>query len=466
MVQDEARYKDRYIIMAIILMGVFMSVLDTNVVNIALPTITQFFHVDVAQSQWVITSYLIVLTSFLLIFGRISEYTGKAKLYIAGFGIFTLSSLACGLSGSIQQLILFRAVQGIGASVALSIDMAILVLAFPPSERGRAISYLAMTIAIGSVAGPILGGYVVDLLGWQYVFLINVPVGILLIMVGLRYLKLDEPKLEKFSMDWAGGATLVLSIVSLMLLLGELAQRSNAGFMELYAAILAVSLVAFAYVESKQKSPIVDLSLFKIKKFTFSNISTLINYAAFAMFNVVMPFFMQMALGFKPSQIGQMLFIIPIAMAVSAPVSGWLYDRTQKNYHSVFGMLLMAIALLAVGYFAPTMTTAILLTCFAIYGIGNGLFLSTNNSEAMGSLPPHKSSSASSMLATVRNLGNSIGVSMFSIILYMSIAATGVATAVTTASPDVLSHAAGNVLMFGGLLCAIGVITTLLVSYK
>lgn len=455
--------------MAVVLMGVFMSVLDTNVVNLALPTITTYFHVDLARSQWVVTSYLIALTSFLLIFGRASEYIGKGRLFVLGFFIFTVSSLACGLSNSIEVLIICRAFQGIGASIALSIDMAILVQAFPSHERGKAIGFLATTIAIGSIAGPIMGGYVIDLAGWPYVFFLNVPVGIALILAALKYIGLDDAAVKKNigqRQDYSGGFFMVAAVISLMLLLGKLAGRLTFDHVTAGLAFaLAASLGALLYAESRHERPVVDLALFKINKFTFSNLSTILNYIAFAMFNVVMPFYLEMSLGYEPSQVGTALFVIPVMMALTAPISGWLYDKYHTNGHSSLGMLLMAIALLALGCLAPSMTFVMLMACFALYGIGNGLFLSPNNSEAMASLPPQKNSAASSMLATVRNLGNSIGVSMVSILLYLSLAAGGI-TEVTAAGPSMLSHAAGSVLIIAGLICIIGTAATIMVNRK
>ena len=178
--------KGRYIILAIVLLGILMSVIDGNVVSIALPTITQYFNVDVTLSQWTITAYLLTMTALMLVFGKISEYTGKTKLFIIGFIIFTLSSLACGLSQNMTELILFRIAQGFGAAMVFSISGAIIYEAFPVSERGRAMGFLGSTVAIGSIAGPVLGGFLVDSLGWQYIFLINVPIGIILLATGLQ----------------------------------------------------------------------------------------------------------------------------------------------------------------------------------------------------------------------------------------------------------------------------------------
>ena len=219
--QVKAENKDRYIILLIVLVGVMMAVIDGIVVSIALPTITAYFNVDVSLSQWTITAYLLTMTGLLLVFGKLSERYGKVKLFIIGFSIFTLSSLACGFSTSLPMLIAFRIAQGFGAAMSTSISGAILFQAFPMSERGKAMGFLGSAIAVGSIAGPVLGGIIVDTLGWKYIFLINVPIGIVLIALSLKYLKVKEPAPKKLDMDWIGSALLVTFMVSLMLFLGR-----------------------------------------------------------------------------------------------------------------------------------------------------------------------------------------------------------------------------------------------------
>ncbi len=458
------QYKDRYAILIVVLFGVFMSVLDTNVVNVALPTITADFGVDVSRSQWVVSSYLIVLTSFILLFGRISSYTGRKRLFIAGFAVFTLASLACGLSNNIYELIFFRIVQGFGAAVALSIDMAILVHAFLPWERGRALGFLGTTIAIGSIAGPILGGYVVEALGWPYVFLLNVPVGIALILGGIRFLPAGERIDGRLDMDWAGAVLLVPAIVLLMLALGEVSASGSLSMTAMALAVLSVTaFVGLLYVESRRRSPLLDLSAFRVGKFAWSNMSTLINYAAFAGFNLIVPFYLQVVVGYTPSQVGQTLLIIPVAMALMAPVSGYLYDRFQTNLHSSLGILLMAVALIVLGMCAGTANLAIMLACFALFGLGNGLFVSANNSVVMGSLPPGKSSTASSITATLRNLGNTVGVSFAGALLYLELRSMGFEGTAMSAGHALLSQAIGVVFVAAGILCVAGIITSSLV---
>lgn len=449
--------KDRYIILVIVLIGIFMAVLDGSVVNIALPTITSFFGVDVAQSQWVMTSYLIAMTSLLLIFGRISEYIGRSKLFFIGFAIFTLGSLACGISHSLDGLIFFRIVQAIGASMVFSISTAIIFQAFPKRERGRALGYIGTTVALGGITGPVLGGLIVDALGWEYIFLINVPIGIALLAIAFKYLKLNDNRSASLNMDWYGAVALVLSVVSLMMFFGDLAAcRTISTNMILYAGVFLLSVTGFMKLESGHKYPIIDLSIFRVRRFTFANFATLISFIAIFAFNFVMPFYLEMIMGYSPSRVGQILIIIPIVVSVVAPLSGWLYDKFESGYHSSIGMLIMAISLILLGIFISASSFMILAACFVAIGIGNGLFQSPNNNEVMSALPPHKSSTASSTLATVRNLGMAMGVSFASILLSIQLNACGFNGPVVGAAPAILSQAISGVLLAAGMLCLAG----------
>jgi EmrB/QacA subfamily drug resistance transporter len=452
--------KNRFIVLIIVLSAVFMGVLDTNVVYLALHKITTDFDTDLARTQWVITAYLIANTSLLLIFGRLSEHTGKARLFMAGIALFTLSSLACGLSAGIGQLILFRIVQGIGASLVFSINTAILVMSFPRDERGRVLGLLGTVVAIGSIIGPALGGFIIGVAGWQYVFLINVPIGLALVAFALKYLKLDETTTKELHMDWQGSALLVTAIVSLMLLLGSMADDLALSPPKIaYGLIFVASLAGFLYVESRCRNPIVDLSSFRIKKFAFANLSTLFNFIAISMMTLALPFYLVNSLGLQDYfKAGQVMLVIPFIMAVVSPFSGWVYDRYKSHYHSSVGMLVMAIALVAMSLVAPVRSLPLLLVCLALFGIGGGLFTSPNNSEVMSSLPLQKSGIASSTLATVRNFGSTVGVSVVSILLYVVIRGE-----VINAPADVMAQAISVVTLIGGLLCLIGMVTSLLI---
>ncbi len=202
-VQDSV-YRNRYIILAIILIGTFMAMLDATMMSIALPTMTVHFKVDLTQSQWTITGYLLAMTGLFIFFGKVSEYTGKAKLFMAGWAIFGLSSLACGLAPGLNELIVFRVVQGIGASMVACISAAMIYLVFPPQERGKALGLVGVVFGGAALVGPGLGGFIVDNLGWQYIFFINVPLCVVLLALAMKYLKVPEATTKR--LEWTGWA--------------------------------------------------------------------------------------------------------------------------------------------------------------------------------------------------------------------------------------------------------------------
>jgi EmrB/QacA subfamily drug resistance transporter len=444
----------RYVILGIILTGILMSVLDGNVVGIALPTITRIFHVDLALSQWTATAYLLTMTATLLIFGKLSEYTGKVKMYIAGFVIFTIGSLACGFAPGIYELIGFRVLQAIGGAMIGGIGAAIIFQVFPTAERGRAMGYIGAVSGIGCIIGPVLGGFLVEHFSWGSVFLVNVPIGIIVIAAAIRYLKINEVKVGRFSIDWIGAGAMIVTMSSLMLLLGEMGSGLRIStLMAAYAAIFVLGLGIFLFQESRALAPLLDLSLLCEARFTLPLASMLISFLISLLIGIIAPFYFQGALHYTPSTVGLLLFVPPAIMIVGAPVSGWFVDKKPWKYYSTAGMAIMAISFVLLGYFATRLDVAMMLLSLPIYGIGESIFISPNSTETMSALPRQKMGIASSAAAVVRNLGMGLGVTFGSIILGLQLPG-----GVFNASPASIASAAGMGMYLSGGLCVVGAI--------
>ncbi|MGA9138663.1 MAG: MFS transporter [Methanocella sp.] len=406
-------YRNRYIIMVIVLAGIFMSVLDGIVVSIALPTMTSHFSVDLTASQWITTAYLLTITSLLLICGKVSDFTGRVPMFTAGIGIFTLGSLACGLSTSLTMLVGFRILQAIGGAMMFSISAAIIFQAFPADERGRAMGYIGSTVAVGSIVGPILGGFITEALGWQYIFLINVPIGIILFLLALKFLRVHEHRAKRFKMDVPGAALLIISVVSLVAFLNQLAETASlTAFEYALAAVFAVALSAFIFVERRTKDPLLDLSIFRVKLFVLPCVSMILYFIGIFMMNICSPFYFQGVLGFSQSQVGMFMLVVPFIMVVGAPVGGWLYDKHHSRYYSTVGVGIVSLGLFTMGYAAYIISVPVMFLAMILLGVGGALFQSPNNTELMSALPREKLSIASSVTATVRNLGFTLGVSL------------------------------------------------------
>ena len=459
----ESGSKNRYIVLLLVLTGVLMAVVDGSVVSIALPTITAYFRVSIAQSQMIMTSYLVTLTSLLMIFGKVAEYVGKARLFFIGIALFSFSSLACGISTSLNLLVLCRIIQATGAAMMFSISSAIIFQAFPRGEQGRAMGYIGATVAIGSMLGPTLGGFIVDLLGWKYIFLINVPIGIMQLLLSSRYMRIEDIRSQRFEVDWIGAVTLITFIVSLMAILGQLSVSFT-----FQPAILALALIflgslaAFAITESRHKAPLLDLSIFRYRMFVLPCISMILFFVANLMISILGPFYFEGVMGYTASQVGLIYLIVPAIMVIGAPVTGWVYDKHQFRYLAALGMLIMAISMMLLGYLAGSIgcDPRLLLLTFVSMGIGGVFFQSPNNTEIMRALPRAKINIASSFTATIRNLGMALGVSFSGVLVSLQLAQAGYHGTLVGAGPALLALTISRVMILAGILCIIGTLVS------
>lgn len=454
----------RNVLSFIILLGIFMFVIDGSVVSIALPTITRYFQADVSLSQWVITSYLVTVTSLLMVFGKVAERTGKVRLFLAGFIIFTVASVACGLSTSLYMLIFFRAVQAAGAAMSFSISTAIIFQIYRRGEQGKAMGYIGTTVSLASIAGPMLGGYLVDYMGWKYIFLINLPIGIVLLALAARYMKIEETRSSRLDLDWRGAGALIVFIVSVMLFLGDLSGTSTAFFIakDPFLLLALSSLPAFVWIESHQKSPLLDLSIFRVKKFVLPIIAiVLFIISSFSAF-ILGPFYFQGVMGYSPSQVGSIFLIVPAIMAFGSPLGGWIYDRYHFRYNSALGMIIVAVSLLIMGSGTSRNDLTSIYLSFIIMGLGSILFQSPINTEIMNALPAEMLGTASSLSSAVRNMGMSLGVSISTLLLSLQLDLAGYHGAVLDAKPQLLSLTISNVMIIAAALCMLGAVAALL----
>jgi len=456
--------RSRYIILTIVLAGVFMSVLDSVVVNIALPDITSYFNVTVADSQWVVTAYLLAQTSFLIIAGKISERTGRARMFTVGLGVFTLFSFLCGAATSMGQLIVFRLMQGLGASMLFSISAAIIFQAFGHEERGKAMGFLGSTVAMAGMVGPVVGGFLVGTLGWQSIFLINVPIGIIAIAAAIALLRVEERCIDCLRMDYPGAALWIAAIVSLVLLLGILGES---GTLTAVGAVLLLAFVAstvlFVWRERRAPYPLLDISVFRVRRFTLAGLSMATFFISVSMVTILGPFYYEGVLRYSPEQVGMIFLVLPAVMMVASPIAGRMYDRTHSSAYEVWGMVVRSLTLFMLAYGFLSRDVLLTLLAFFLMGIGSSLYQSPNNTVLMAALPKEKSGVASSVQATTRNLSMAIGVSLATILMtllmgsmdYSAIAGGPLADELAT-SVAIAVAVSGALSLLGALLSYLG----------
>ena len=456
-------YRYRIPILLVILVGQFMAVLDNNIVAIALPTITSDFHVPLGQSQWIATAYIITIIATVLIFGTLSPALGKTRLFIYGLVLFVASSAACGLSGSLPLLVLARIVQGIGAAMLMSISMAIIMQVFPAHERGKALGYVTATIGLGLIIGPALGGVLVEALGWPFVFFVNVPIGIVLLVPALRYLRLDDTGGEIGRLDWPGIALLIALMTGFAFFLNELANPPmNGVFLTTYAIVTFAALIAFVARERSAANPLIDLSIFSERRFVLPSASLVLYFVATFILIIILPFYYEGVMGWKPMQVGLMAFVMPVAMIVSAPVFGWAYDTHPSKNYPAAGVLGMGGAFFLCGYGFGTQDVLLTVVALVLAGLCRSVFQGPNVIEIMGSLPSEKAGISSSILVTLQDLGIMLGISAGSILLVLQLDSLGYTGAILDAGAGVLPPIFANAMYAGGICC----LGAALVTYK
>jgi EmrB/QacA subfamily drug resistance transporter len=403
----------KWLVLAAVGTGSFMSALDGSVVNTILPVIKDAFNSNVAAVEWVVTVYLLVLSGLLLTFGRLGDLRGHKSVYVWGFGIFVLSSALCGAAPTTTILIIVRGIQAIGAAMLASNSPAILTGNFPAKSRGQAIGLNSMLTYLGLTAGPSLGGFLAQSLGWRSVFYINVPVGALALTLSLIFIPKGEPSEANTQFDLPGAAVFLAGLVALILALNQGSEWGWTSFSILGLAGVAVVLLAvFILIEKRSPAPMLDLSLFRNPLFSASTVSAVLNYICVYSLTFLMPFYLIQGRSLNPAQAGLLLTAQPILMAISAPISGSLSDKSGARLPGMIGMGALAGGLLLLSRLGPQTPFWVASVGLAVAGFGTGTFISPNTSALLGAAPRHRQGIASGVQATGRNLGMVLGIGL------------------------------------------------------
>ncbi|MEJ2183667.1 MAG: MFS transporter [Nitrospirota bacterium] len=407
----------RWFILATVLIGATMSALDVSIVNIAMPTLKRDFIVSLATIEWVALAYMLTLTIFLPLFGRIADMYGRSRLYNAGFVVFTIGSAFCGMSPSAGFMIGSRTVQALGAGLLQANSIAIITAAFPSSERGKAIGIQGAVQAVAMSIGPFLGGVLIATIGWRAVFFINVPIGILGTLVALLILPRDEVKKQKEKVDYLGAALFTSGLLFLVLAFNEVVKLGlTSPRIILYFALSAVLLGLFVITELKVTYPLVDLKMFKSFTFSAGNMTGMMSYYVLFSIMFLMPFYLERVVGYNVALTGSLLVPIPLAMAVVAPLAGSVSDKYGPRLMTTAGMLLSALACFLLMLLGESSHLGMLVGILIMLGMGIGLFTPPNNSAVMGAAPKDKLSVAGGLLNMMRSMGLIFGVDISGLI--------------------------------------------------
>ena len=411
-------------------LSMLLSSLGTSIANVGLPTLAQAFGASFQQVQWVVLAYLLTITTLVVSVGRLGDLLGRRRLLLGGIGLFTLSSVACGMAPTLALLIAARAAQGLGAATMMALTMAFVGQTVPREKTGRAMGLLGTMSAVGTALGPTLGGILIVAMGWRALFLANLPLGLLSLLLAWRYLPADAPahKATATGFDPLGTLLLALTLAAyaLAMTLGR-GHFSALNGMLLLAA--AAGLGLFVLAQHRVASPLIRMALFRDPVLSASLASSALVATVMMSTLVVGPFYLARGLGLATPMVGLALSVGPLVVALTAVPAGRLADGWGAQRVALLGLLCMAagaclLALLPMSLGVPGYVAAI-----AILTAGYGLFQTANNTAVMADIPAGERGLVSGLLNLARNLGLVSGASLMGAVFAFASQAADVATA-------------------------------------
>jgi EmrB/QacA subfamily drug resistance transporter len=416
---EEQTVRRRWWTLVAVGLATFMTYLDNNVTNVALPTIQRDLHLSVAGLEWVVSSYILVFASLLLAGGRLADLFGRRRLFVAGLVVFTLASLGAGLAGSGAVLIAARLVQGLGAALMVPTTLAIIVATFDDRrERAQAIGVWAAIGAMALAFGPLIGGLVSQHLHWGWIFLINVPVGAITLALALFAVAESRDTSAARRLDVPGLAASVVALFSLTYGLIEGHDKGwTSGTILGAFALAAVAGAAFLFIESRSQQPMVPLSMFRSRVFSGGIGTTMV--WAFGIFGIYFftSLYLQDVVGFSPTKAG--LAFVPMALCVAAfsPISGPLAARFGAHRIVAFGLVLNAVGLIMFWRLGQHTSFGALMPGFVLFGAGSGLMNAPLTNAALSALPQERAGMASALLNNSRELAGLLGITVIGAVL-------------------------------------------------
>jgi EmrB/QacA subfamily drug resistance transporter len=413
----------RWIVLLITAVATFMSTLDSSIVNVALPEMAKELGVGTGTIAWVVSAYLITITVCVLLFGRLGDIRGQGKIFRFGLVVFTAGSLLCGFSHNFTFLLAARCVQAVGAGATMANSQGIITRTFPQEERGRALGINGAFVALGLLAGPALGGFIMTAASWEYLFWINVPIGIAAFLANLKFSGPEDTRSEEH-LDLKGFLFFTLCMVPLFIAL-EYGQTVgyDSPMILICFLLAAVSGAAFYIAERRCEQPVLDFDIFRNVWFSISIFCAFTSFVALSCSNIILPFYLQNALAMSPGQASLYMTIYPLILALVAPLSGYLSDKFGPETLTLVGLVLTSLGLFLMSWLRENPAPWVLILFIGTMSVGNGLFQSPNNSLVMSMVPKEKLGVGGSVNALVRNLGMVVGIAVSTSILYSGMSA-------------------------------------------
>ena len=389
--------------------GVSLSVIDGTIANVALPTIGAELGISAADSIWIVNAYQLAIMVSLLSFSALGDVVGYRKIYIGGLMLFTVASVGCSLSGSLQTLVLARVMQGFGAAAITSVNTTLIRFIYPKARLGRGMGINATVVAVSSVAGPTLAAGILSVADWPWLFAVNIP----------RFLPANPVRISGHRFDWRDAVMNALTFGLLMASVEGFSHGLDPRILSLGVAALLIVGFLFIRGQLREPYPILPFDLLRIPIFSVSVLTSICSFLGQMLAMVALPFYLQEACGYNDVQTGLLLTAWPAVIMVVAPAAGVLVERIHAGILGGTGLTAMAAGLFLLAFLPEHPTDFDIIWRLVLCGAGFGLFQSPNNSILIASAPPERSGSASGMLATARLIGQTTGAALMALLFHI-----------------------------------------------
>ncbi|MBE3562587.1 MAG: MFS transporter [Hydrogenibacillus schlegelii] len=405
-----------WLIFAIVTTGTFMINVDMSVLNVALPTLQAEFHTRLETLSWVIVAYLMIITGTLPLIGKLSDLYGRKPFFIAGVTLFGGFAALAALAKSLPALIVYRLGMGIGSALIQANVMSIVADTFPPGERGRPMGMIGSVVAVGTIVGPAIGGFLLHYFGWPAIFWINVPFSLLAAAgawVFLENRRPAPPSVVREQIDVLGATYFLIAVSALMQGLNGLSRLSFFSAPSLAAfGTSALFWVLYIVRSLRVPEPLIHLGLFRIPTFAVGNATGLLSYVLIGFPQIVLPYYLHLVHGYTSDRIGLVITAQAVAMIVASTVAGGLADRRGTRLPSLIGLAVSAAAFGVLALLGPGTPVGFVVAGLALFGVGMGFFQPPNNVAVLESVPKEATGLTGGIIATVRNLGRVLGVAV------------------------------------------------------
>lgn len=411
----------KWSVLAVVTLVSFITNLDGTIVIVGLPKLMQGLHIGITTGLWILTSYIITSTLFLLPAGRWSDVIGAKRIFLGGLAIFTVATILCGLAPSGGWLIVFRFVQGTGAALALATATPIIVRTFPSAQLGRALGINSTSWVIGSIVGPVAGGALVSTLGWRSIFFVTVPFAVIG-MIGALVVLPGSARQDRQKTDWGGMLTFGLGLVGLLVAMteGEAWGWVSGRIITLFA-VAVILFISFARLEARAPQPLFDLKLLRHRHYTAGLGVTLTYSIGYFATTFLLTIYLQGALHMSPLDAGLMLIPLSAPQLIMGPLGGMIADKAGPARLVILGIILLAIGGLALGNLGTTLRTTAIVIPLLIMSVANGLAWPALTKAVMSSAPREATGSASGMFYTFRNVGMALSLTLALVVAELSV---------------------------------------------